>query len=164
VEKQKVFVGLGANLEDAYGALKQAITILSVHPQIHSLKSSKFYRTSPVSEVPQPFFINAVCQFLTDLSPLDLLELLQSIQVDFGQAPKPKNAPRLLDLDILFFGKEVWQTKELEIPHPKWLQRLFVLKPLSDLIEELDVPGMGKIQLNEILHQFNDHEQLVVSL
>ncbi|MCE5317434.1 MAG: 2-amino-4-hydroxy-6-hydroxymethyldihydropteridine diphosphokinase [Parachlamydia sp.] len=134
-----VYVGLGSNLGDPGALVAEALGLLEALPILSEFEASPFYLTSPVSDLPQPHFINAVCRFKTTLSPLKLFAELQKIERHLGQTPKPKNAPRLIDLDILFFGKERLLTSELEIPHPRWKERLFVLRPLADLTSY--VPG-----------------------
>lgn len=128
-----VYVGLGSNLGDSADIVAKALALLEAVPAISQFAASPLYLTSPVSDLPQPDFVNAVCRFKTTLAPMELLAELQKIERHFGQSPKPKNAPRLIDLDILFFGREKILTPDLEIPHPRWKERLFVIRPLSDL-------------------------------
>lgn len=121
-------------------ALRLALKKIS---QIGSeLKISKFYSTKPISAIEQPRFINAVCSFKTDLTPRALLLALEEIEKSLGKVKKLKDAPRLIDLDILFYGSEIYEGEGLSIPHASWKERLFVLVPLLDLFEKVQVKGV----------------------
>lgn len=165
---KEVFVGLGGNVGDVYTTFLKALEYLSAIPAIQDIKMSNVYQTTPVSDIPQALFLNSICGFSTSLTAMELLRLLQSIQIRLGQMPKPKNAPRIIDLDILFFGDEIHHSPELEIPHPKWSERLFVLVPLLDLIKSVKVPGPDRrqdklIDLKEMIQNFqNNHEESII--
>lgn len=162
----KVYVGLGGNLENPLLNIQATLNLIKNHPSICRLETSKFYLTLPVSPIPQPDYINAVCSFYTDLAPLDLLFELQKIERQIGKVPKSKQAPRIIDCDILFYGDQVVALPELEIPHPRWRERLFVLTPLADLVDILQVPGLlSPISLQKELNVFpNIHNERVLPL
>lgn len=143
-----IYVGLGSNLGDPLAMLAKALCSLESLPGNSGLTVSPIYLTSPVSDLPQPDFLNAVCRFKTTLAPHTLFAELQRIEKNLGQLPKPKNAPRLIDLDILFYGDLQIRSPDLEIPHPRWRERLFVLRPLADLTEF--VPE-GQVCINDLL-------------
>jgi 2-amino-4-hydroxy-6-hydroxymethyldihydropteridine diphosphokinase len=147
---KKVFLGLGGNLGDSQKILDQAVQ--EIKKICSDVVCSQYYVTAPVSPEPQPDYLNAVCKLNTNMSALELLKKLQNIEKKLGKIPKPKTAPRKIDIDILLFGTEKHNTTELEVPHPRWHERLFVLEPLLDLIEEVTLP-CGKI-IN-IRAQFN---------
>jgi 2-amino-4-hydroxy-6-hydroxymethyldihydropteridine diphosphokinase len=154
---KEVFVALGGNIGNVSLNLTEALKALKNLPEICDLRISRFYKTTPVSDLPQNPFVNAVCTFRTTFSASDLLRVLQKIERDLGKTVKPKNHPRKIDLDILFFAQEKYNTPELEIPHPRWKERLFVLIPLSDLVKQLDVPMAESIvrhDLNVLLKNF----------
>ncbi len=162
-----VYVALGGNIGNVALVLRQALASLKSFPGIFDLKISRFYKTTPVSDLVQDPYINAVCFFKTDYAPSKLLEILQQIEVDFGKVAKAKNEPRRIDLDILFFGKELIEEERLDIPHPRWQERLFVLIPLSDLAEEIEVPEGNKIvkkNINSLLKEFSNinNEEVVL--
>lgn len=154
----EVFVALGGNIGDTQTVLQEALAQIGQLSQVNSLKSSRFYITTPVSEIPQKDYLNAVCAFKTSFSAEELLLALQQIETRLGKIQKAKDAPRIIDLDILFFGLESHATPTLEIPHPKWRERLFVLTPLCDLTTEITVPNSGggfeKIDLTKLIKEF----------
>jgi 2-amino-4-hydroxy-6-hydroxymethyldihydropteridine diphosphokinase len=170
VELTKVFIGLGGNLGDSCAVLRNALKLLGDLPMVFSLHVSPFYLTTPVSDLSQNHYINAVCQFETFLTPSELFRRTQEIERTLGKIPKEKNAPRRIDLDILFYGQSIYQDNDLLIPHVKWSERLFVIKPLSDLTSEitlLDPQTSGILQFNlmELLKSFpNIHKETVVLL
>lgn len=157
--KKKVYVALGGNVGDPLACLKMALEELKQTSGISDLKVSKFYKTTPVSDLPQEQYVNAVCSFDTTYSVYELLEVLQSIEKRFGKNPKPKNYPRTVDLDILFYSNECIKNQDLEIPHPRFQERLFVLVPLSDLIDEICVGQenkMLKFTISSLLKEFSN--------
>lgn len=134
------YVALGANLDDPEANIVAAASQLAALPEIYDFVLSPLYKTSPVSNIPQPDYFNAVCKFRTAYSAKTLLENLQLIEKELGKVPKSQSEPRPIDLDILFYGLESHADSNLTIPHPRWRERLFVVKPLSDLTEEVLVP------------------------
>lgn len=158
MKKQRVFLALGANLGNSLNTIYQALEAIQALPSLDSFKHSQLYQTSPVSSIPQNDFINAVCSFETDLSPQILLKFLQEIESSLGKVKKVKDAPRMIDIDILFFGDEFLQESNLIIPHPHWQERLFVLQPLSDLVDFLKIPHSKKethlVSIDEIIQTF----------
>src|SRR5690606_9206171 len=105
-------------------------------PSCENLECSKFYITAAVSDIPQKDFLNAVCRFLTSLGPIEIFKELEKIEILLGKIPKDKNAPRIIDLDLLFYGNKVFYDPilNLTIPHPRWKERSFVLEPLAELV------------------------------
>lgn len=160
----EVFVGLGSNLGFPVKTLADAIEKLKALSHVADVKCSRFYETSPVGKEKQPMFINAVCSFKTEMNALALLEALQKIELELGKVAKPKDAPRVIDLDILFFGRENHNTKRLTIPHPCWKERLFVLAPLAELTSSLWVFEENKLiykDIQEMIKWFPDTNQTV---
>ena len=123
-------VALGANLGDAVATVQQALHDLASLPTTHLVKASSLYRSAP-HEAQGPDFINAVVLVQTQLSPLALLHALQALELQSGRERPYINAPRTLDLDVIFYGDVVLQTPELTLPHPRWQARAFVLLPLA---------------------------------
>jgi len=128
-------VALGANLGDARAKIHQALQDLATLDGTRLVRISSLYRTAPY-EALGPDFINAVALIETRLSPLDLLHALQHIETSHGRPRPYKNAPRTLDLDLIFHGEEKLATAELTLPHPRWQERAFVLVPLAEVCPE----------------------------
>jgi len=128
-------VALGANLGDAVVTVQQALRDVACLPDTQLFKASSLYRSAPY-EAQGPDFINAVALLHTQLSPLALLHALQALELASGRERPFKNAPRTLDLDIVFYGDVELATHELTLPHPRWHERAFVLQPLAEIWPE----------------------------
>ena len=126
------YVALGANLGDARAAVLQAFEALVSWPEIQVTGRSELYRTAP-HEAHGPDFINAVARIDTGLTAPDVLDALQAIEHRAGRVRPYVNAPRSLDLDLLFYGEACMQSPRLTLPHPRWRERAFVLVPLADV-------------------------------
>lgn len=126
------YVALGANLGDARAAVLQAFEALANWPGIEVTGRSALYRTAPY-EAQGPDFINAVARIDTRLTAPDVLDVLQQIEHQAGRLRPYVNAPRSLDLDLLFYGEACIQSPRLTVPHPRWRERAFVLVPLADV-------------------------------
>jgi 2-amino-4-hydroxy-6-hydroxymethyldihydropteridine diphosphokinase len=155
--ESRVYLGLGGNIGDVRATFDLALEEINSHPKISNLKISQFYQTAAVSDIPQADYLNGACCFDTALSPKELFLFLQEIETKLGKIPKEKNAPRKIDLDILFFGELLYSDGNLEIPHPRWKERLFVLIPLMDLTSNLaaggdsfDLPALTKKVISNI--------------
>ena len=135
------WVALGGNLGDARQSVQQALQALDALPQTRLEAASSLYRTTPV-DASGPDFINAVARLRTSLAPLALLQALQGLKQQAGRERPYRNAPRTLDLDVLLYSGVRQQTPELELPHPRMLQRAFVLVPLAEIDAELVPPEM----------------------
>lgn len=128
------YVAMGANLGDRKKTLKSALNALQEHKAISSLRHSKFHETKAVSRIIQPNFLNAVCRFKCTLSINELFSYLEDVERSFGKRCKPKQAPRLIDLDLIFYGDHIYKSDKLTVPHPRWKERTFVLKPLAEVL------------------------------
>ena len=128
-------VAIGANLGDAVATVQQAFRDVAVLPDTLLLRASSLYRSAPF-EAQGPDFINAVAIVQTQLSPLGLLHALQALELKSGRERPYKNAPRTLDLDLIFYGDTAMTTPELTLPHPRWHERAFVLLPLAEVWPE----------------------------
>jgi 2-amino-4-hydroxy-6-hydroxymethyldihydropteridine diphosphokinase len=136
------YLGLGSNMGDRKQNLAQALGLLSTHVMVE--KVSPVYETEPVGYKDQPLFLNAVCLISTELKPGQLLHLARKIEAKLGRKPSFANAPRPIDIDILFYDEEVLSSRELTIPHPRLTERAFVLVPLAEIAPSLVHPGNGK--------------------
>ncbi|MCH9634503.1 MAG: 2-amino-4-hydroxy-6-hydroxymethyldihydropteridine pyrophosphokinase [Chlamydiae bacterium] len=133
-----IFLGIGSNLNNPSFQVLLALQKIQNLKKIVDFRASSLYLTEPVSTIPQPDFVNAVCKFRTNLEVTALFEQLCEIEIEMGKKIKSKEASRIIDIDILLYGDEFIQTSKLTIPHPRMLKRLFVLKPLKEITSEID--------------------------
>lgn len=129
----KVVLGLGSNLGDRLENLRFAVDTLRRAPKTQVLAVSRVYETEPVGYAEQPDFLNAAVLLETDLSPKTVLGICLGIEAAAGRERTIKNGPRILDLDVLLYENVKSDSFELTLPHPRMLERAFVLLPLSDL-------------------------------
>lgn len=136
-----VFLSLGSNMGDRLKNLQQAVAVVNILAAVpFTIKNSKVYETAPWGKTEQPAFLNAVMSFETVLPPALLLEKLLSGEKMMGRVRDEKWGPRIIDLDILYYGKQVVELDQLRIPHPELAARRFVLQPLCDLAPDFSHP------------------------
>ncbi|MFX3624179.1 MAG: 2-amino-4-hydroxy-6-hydroxymethyldihydropteridine diphosphokinase [Ectobacillus sp.] len=135
--KNIAYLSLGSNIDDRYGYLKRAISLLSAHPSIQVQDTSSVYETEPVGYTEQSCFLNMAIKISTSLTPEELLNVIQSIEKELGRKRKIRWGPRTIDLDILLYNHENIETESLVIPHPRMYERAFVLVPLAEVNKEL---------------------------
>jgi 2-amino-4-hydroxy-6-hydroxymethyldihydropteridine diphosphokinase len=157
---QQVFLGIGGNLGDVLGTIRRTAASICALSGVQEVRFSRLYRTTPVSDLPQPDYLNCVCSLFTSLTPLLLLEKLQSIERVCGKKEKPKNAARAIDIDILLYGDEVVDGERLIIPHPRWRERLFVLVPLAEFIERVG-PCVLRTQIQKLRALNQEHIEVL---
>src|SRR5580700_7598846 len=121
-----IYLSLGSNLGDRAANLERAIAALP-DAGVRVLRRSSMYETEPVDFLAQPWFLNCVVEAETSLEPRQLLEELQSIERSFGSKKLVPRGPRIIDIDILFYGTAVIHAEGIEIPHPRLADRRFVL-------------------------------------
>jgi len=141
---KKVYLGVGSNLGERASHLEEAKSLLANVPGVRFLRSSTIYETDPVGGPSKNKYLNAAWEIETDLSPRDLKDRLRLIEERLGRKRSFRNAPREIDLDILFYGDEVVEEEDLRIPHPRLHERLFVLEPLSELAPEKIHPRLKR--------------------
>ena len=134
----RVFLGIGTNLGNREQNLQEARDALSQRMEI--LKESSVYQTAPWGYLDQPAFLNQVIDAQTALSPLNLLGFLKDTEKHLGRQANFRYGPRLIDLDILFYGNRIIQTPRLQVPHPRLAQRAFVLVPLAEIAPDFVHP------------------------
>ena len=137
-------IGLGANLGDARATLDAEIEALESLPETTLRAVSSTYRSAPIDSS-GPDYLNAVALLDTRLAPQALLAELQRIELAHGRERPYYNAPRTLDLDLLFHGEQRMATPTLVLPHPRMHERAFVLLPLAELAPALTIPGRGPV-------------------
>ncbi len=139
-----VYIGIGGNLGDTESFIGEAL--LSLDLLLGNLKCSSFYKTEPRDYYDQGIFLNVVVRGETEISPFELLKATQSIEMGGGRVRDKKipKGPRTIDLDLLLYGNELINEKQLIIPHPSMTERRFVLIPLLELSPNLVNPVDGK--------------------
>jgi GTP cyclohydrolase-4 len=137
-----VYLGLGSNMGNRKGNLDQGLELLAQRLKLGMVSS--IYDTEPVGNTEQPRFLNLVCQVFTKLAPMGLLTLTKGIESKLGRTLAERNAPRPLDIDILFYGDQIIKSSKLVIPHPRIEERAFVLVPLAEIAPDLVHPVSGK--------------------
>jgi 2-amino-4-hydroxy-6-hydroxymethyldihydropteridine diphosphokinase len=131
---KKVYLSLGSNLGDRRQHLERAIAALE-RENVRVKARSSIYETEPRDVSNQPWFLNMVIECETERFPLQLLAVLQRVEREMGRVRRgvPAREPRLIDIDILLFGAVKMKTAKLEVPHPRMLERRFVLEPLLEI-------------------------------
>ena len=131
-----IYLSLGSNIGNRDRNLRAAINALA-DASVSVTQVSSFYETEPVGLREQPWFLNCVVQGETEIAPLDLLVALRGIESSMGSKKLVPKGPRLIDIDILLYGDESIDTPELQVPHPRMLDRKFVLAPLAEIAPHL---------------------------
>ena len=144
------FVALGGNVGDVSSRFEKVCEILRGFTSLFEM--SPVYRTRPVSAVPQEDFLNACCRFQCNLSVFELFSALGEIERLLGKVSKGRDDPRPIDLDLLFFGEQVVFEHNLIVPHPRWHERMFVVRPLADLTKQLPFG----IEVEPLLERLNE--------
>ncbi|MGL4595736.1 MAG: 2-amino-4-hydroxy-6-hydroxymethyldihydropteridine diphosphokinase [Thermoguttaceae bacterium] len=151
----EVLIGIGANLGERESTILAAWCELGKTHGCRTIRLSSLYETEGVGGPPnQPLYLNAVGVLHTTLSPLSLLDRLQEIETKYGRTRNERWGPRTIDLDILLFSREIIDLPRLIVPHPRMLERLFVLKPALEVAAEWIYPNTNKslLEISIILH------------
>ncbi|MEX3954597.1 2-amino-4-hydroxy-6-hydroxymethyldihydropteridine diphosphokinase [Trinickia sp. EG282A] len=148
------YLGLGANLGDARQSLKDAVVCLAQQHCVTVLAKSSLYRTEPIDAEGDDYY-NLVVKIETALTARTLLALCQRIEHHFGRERPYRNAPRTLDIDIVLFGDERIDEPDLIVPHPRAVERAFVLVPLVEIDGDVTIPGIGRADalIGGVAHQ-----------
>ncbi|MCT8998494.1 2-amino-4-hydroxy-6-hydroxymethyldihydropteridine diphosphokinase [Chelativorans intermedius] len=136
------FLGLGGNIGEPARAMADALALLDAAAGVEVVRVSGLYRTPPWGKVDQPDFLNAAAEIRTRLAPEALLELCLSTERALKRERRERWGPRPIDIDILLFGDRRISIGGLEIPHPRMLERAFVLVPLAEIAPDLEVDGL----------------------
>lgn len=149
-----VYLLLGSNLGKSRAHLNSAVLAIERYAG-RVLASSSFYKTAAWGLANQPDFLNQILIVATDFSPHEILQKILKIEEDLGRVRTIKNAARIIDIDILFFNKEIINTKDLTVPHPEIPNRRFVLEPLAELSPDFIHPVMQKT-ITQLLAECTD--------
>ncbi|MGF1696680.1 2-amino-4-hydroxy-6-hydroxymethyldihydropteridine diphosphokinase [Vibrio lamellibrachiae] len=142
-----VYIAIGSNLADPVGQANGAIEALKHLPKSTLLSASQLYSSSPMGPQDQPDYINAVVAIETQLTPLELLDCTQTIELEQGRVRKDERwGPRTLDLDIILYGNDVIDSERLIVPHYGMKEREFVLYPLAEIAPNLTLPDGTELQ------------------
>jgi 2-amino-4-hydroxy-6-hydroxymethyldihydropteridine diphosphokinase len=141
------YIGIGSNLGERDVTIRDALELLAADPELEVEAVSSIRETDPVGVVDQPRFLNAAIRLATELAPHPLLDRLLAVEQQLGRVRTGERyGPRTIDLDLLLYGDEIVDEPGLRVPHPRLVERRFVLEPLAELDPGLVVPGLGPIQ------------------
>lgn len=135
-EASEAYIALGANLGNREATLKEALHRLDQHEAIEVLRCSRIYETEPVGYLDQPQFLNMTAALRTTLAPEALLQVMLEIENQLGRVRDIRYGPRTVDLDLLWVEGQTLDTPDLTLPHPRMMERAFVLVPLSDIVPQ----------------------------
>ncbi|WP_424768658.1 2-amino-4-hydroxy-6-hydroxymethyldihydropteridine diphosphokinase [Paenibacillus sp. sgz302251] len=130
----EAYIALGSNLGEREQLLHEAITLIDSDPDIEGCSVSGIYETDPVGYTDQPPFLNMAMAIRTKLSPIDLLHRLLVFEQQLGRIRQIRWGPRTIDLDLLLYDNVKMDEEELTLPHPRMMERSFVLVPLHDVM------------------------------
>ncbi|OBZ15394.1 2-amino-4-hydroxy-6-hydroxymethyldihydropteridine diphosphokinase [Bacillus sp. FJAT-27264] len=156
-EESEAYIALGANLGDREGTLKEALHRLDSHDGVQVVRSSGVYETEPVGYLDQPQFLNMAAALRTTLAPEMLLDVMLEIENQLGRTRDILNGPRTVDLDLLWVEGKTFDTRKLTLPHPRMLERAFVLFPLNDIVPEQEPSGL-RARVTEALQDVDGKE------
>lgn len=140
-----VYLGLGSNLGERLEMLAEALRLVDGIANTHVVCVSSVYETEPWGTADQPDYANAVALVRTTLGAADLLGALQGIEDSLGRVRAERYGARTIDIDILLFGDEEWASEDLVIPHPRMLEREFVVVPLLEITPEVRLPDTSPV-------------------
>ncbi|WP_444883906.1 2-amino-4-hydroxy-6-hydroxymethyldihydropteridine diphosphokinase [Microbulbifer sp. PSTR4-B] len=143
---ERVFIGLGSNLSEPQKQLRSALAAMEEIPDCRLLRCSSFYHSAPIGPGEQPDYVNAVVELECALTPIGLLDQLQTIEQAHGRERSVRWGARTLDLDVLLFGEQQLDETRLQVPHPRMAERNFVLQPLAELDPQLQLPSGELLQ------------------
>jgi 2-amino-4-hydroxy-6-hydroxymethyldihydropteridine diphosphokinase len=157
------YIGLGANLGDPQRQVQEAIRRLREAEEVEVMRVSTLYLTPPLGPPGQPWYVNAVAQVKTRLTPEELMRMLIGIERDMGRERGERWGPRLIDLDLLLYNGEIITGPDLVVPHPEMHRRAFVLAPLAEIAPEAWHPVLHKT-VRELLAELDASEKESVRL
>ena len=158
------YIAVGSNLGDKQQNCIRGIDALEQMPEIVVTDRARFYKTAPVDYTDQDWFVNTAIRVTTELNPDGLLNRLKQVELEVGRKTGGiRFGPRVLDLDIIFYGDLVIDTETLEIPHPRMHKRRFVLRPICDIDPTVVHPVLNT-SVEALLVAVNDPDQEIAPL
>jgi len=157
----EVFLSIGTNLGNRFKNIKECIDMIQLNPYIEYITCSKIYETVPMYNTKQNKFLNLILKTKTSVKPIELLCEVKSIESEMGRTINIlKNQPRVIDIDILSYGNSMINDDNLIIPHPKIIERAFVLKPWSDIAPDYKLPEINKT-ISELISNLDINTNII---
>jgi 2-amino-4-hydroxy-6-hydroxymethyldihydropteridine diphosphokinase len=153
------YVGLGSNMGNKTGNILKALELLDHVDNLTVLKRSSFYETEPIGYEDQDWFVNAVAQLDTSLSPQQLLNEFMKVEQSMGRKHDVRWGPREIDLDLLLYDQLCIDSLDLVIPHPRMHERAFVLVPFAEIASDITHPVFSKT-ISELLKEIHFHKNV----
>lgn len=165
MKEDRVYIGFGANLGDRVTCFRRSVNLLNELSRSTVISESGLYETKPVGLTDDgPDFINAAIEIKTSLSPFVLIDSMKQIELALGKSPYHKSdGSRLVDLDLLFYGNQIIDSADFQIPHPRIASRAFVLIPLNDIAADFVHP-VQKLSVAELVEKLPDKDRRAVRL
>ena len=157
------YIGIGSNLGDKHNNCLKAVEMIGQFPDDRLTGQSDWYLTEPVGVEDQDWYLNGVLSLDTNKSPQDLLRSLMRIEAELGRIRRKRWESRIIDLDILLYGRDIIDEDNLTIPHPLMHLRKFVLVPMARLAPDLVHPSLG-VTMSELLLKIPENGRVVSSL
>lgn len=142
---ETAILGLGSNLGDRLATLRRAVDLLGAEPGLRPTRCSRVWETEPVGGPPQPDFLNIVLRAVIDLEPLELLAACQRVEAALGRVRDVRWGPRTIDIDVLLIDALTIDEPDLTVPHPRMLERAFVLMPLLEIESDPVLPDGTRV-------------------
>ena len=154
----KAYLSLGSNMGDRAANIGRAIAELGKRG-LRITRRSSLYETEPVEFVDQPWFLNSAIELKTDLRAAELLNVVLKVEQAMRRERRVPKGPRVIDIDILLFDDDVIHTAELDVPHPRIAERLFVLIPMNEIAPEAVHPTLKK-NMAQLLAETDDSSEV----
>lgn len=155
-----VFLSLGSNIGDRLNAIKKAASLILAEERINPAGQGGYYETEPQGKKDQPWFLNTAMAIRTEMPPDVLLRFLKGVENELGRLKAEKDGPRVIDIDVIFYGGEKINAPGLIIPHARAAERRFVMAPLADIAPDFVHPSIGKT-VKELLENIPEEGQTV---